>query len=96
MTEEFVDIFAEDFDFSPTPLTIYVDGHFIYSHPHAFIKDNVVINVAVFNEHDHELIDAVRIANNADWVQCVCDYGKTIAPGWIWNGTEFVEAINNG
>lgn len=96
MTEEFVDIFEDDIDFTPTLIITYVDGHFIDSHPHAFIKDDIVINVAIFNEHNHELIDAVRIANNADWVQCICDYGKSVAPGSIWNGTEFVEAIDNG
>ena len=95
MTEEFIDIFSDDIDFTPVEVPFYVDGHYINTHPHAFVKEDIVINVAGFNSHDHDLIDAVRIANNADWVQCLCDYGKSIGPGWIWNGVEFIPGEQN-
>jgi hypothetical protein len=61
----------------------------LINHPHSFVKDNVVINTAVFDEHNHELIDTIRQSLEADWVQCNCDYQRFITPGAIWNGIDF-------
>lgn len=47
-------------------------------HQHAFINsENKVINVAVFDEwaHDHQLLEDVRVANNATQVVCCCEFG---------------------
>jgi hypothetical protein len=60
------------------------------NHPHSFVKDNVVINTAVFNEHNHELIDTIKQSLEADWVQCNCDYLRFITVDATWNGTDFV------
>lgn len=63
---------------------IHLEGH-----PHSFVKDDVVLSTSVFDGHDHELIDKIRVALEADWVQCNCDYQRFITPGAIWNGTDF-------
>ena len=57
-------------------------------HPHAFIKDNKVINIAVFDEsaHDSQLLNDVKISAGADEVVCCCTFG---IPGidWTYNST---------
>jgi len=59
-------------------------------HPHAFIKDNKVINIAVFDEsaHDSQLLNDVKNSLSADDVVCCCTFG---IPGidFEWNGTYF-------
>lgn len=65
---------------------IHLEGH-----PHSFVKDNVVINTAVFDEHNHELIEIIRQSQEADWVQCCCDYQRFVGIGCTWNGTDFVD-----
>lgn len=59
------------------------------NHPHSFVKNNIVISTLVFNSHDHDLIEIIRQAQEADWVQCNCDYKRFITPGAIWNGIDF-------
>lgn len=69
-------------------------------HPHAFLKDGIVINVASFDSHDSELLELVKIANEADTIICCCDYGNAYIGGtfdagrfypqkphsnWIWS-----------
>jgi hypothetical protein len=64
-------------------------------HPHSFVKDNYVSSVAIFDGHDHELIENVRIALGADWVQCNCDYQRVVMPGAFWDGTDFLDLDGN-
>jgi hypothetical protein len=47
-------------------------------HPHAFLNENnVVINVAVFDEwaHNHQLLEDIKELNNAYKIICCCQYG---------------------
>jgi hypothetical protein len=47
-------------------------------HQHAFLdKNNVVINVSVFDEwaHNHQLLEDIKIANEANKIICCCQYG---------------------
>lgn len=60
-------------------------------HQHAFIDNsNTVINIAVFDElaHNSQLLENIKIANNATEVICCCTYGLP-GMGWIWTGSEF-------
>jgi len=60
-------------------------------HPHALLdKNNIVINVAVFDEwaHNHQLLEDVKIANNATKIVCCCQYGIAYLDG-TWDGTKF-------
>ena len=61
------------------------------NHPHAFLKDGVVVNVAVFDGHDSELLDVIKEAHNADLVMCCCDHGMA-SIGGFWDGTRFYPA----
>jgi hypothetical protein len=63
----------------------------LMSHDHAFIdENNKVINVAVFNEtdHDSQLLEDIRIAEGATQVICCCIFGAAYV-GDTWTGTEF-------
>jgi len=62
------------------------------NHPHAFIDaSNVVLNVAVFNDHDEALIDAIRqVHKGAVQSLCCCNYGLATI-GSIWNGERFCD-----
>jgi hypothetical protein len=56
-------------------------------HQHAFIDDtNTIINVAVFEEwaHEHQLLEDIRIANNAEKVVCCCTFGLA-GVGYVWD-----------
>lgn len=47
-------------------------------HQHAFLdENNIVINVAVFDEwaHNHQLLEDIKIGNNATKIICGCQYG---------------------
>ena len=52
----------------------------------AIIKDNVVINIAVFQEHDHDsslLNDVMGTIQNAVKVICCCTFGRgEISQSW--------------
>lgn len=58
-------------------------------HEHAFIKDNRVVNIAVFAEHDAELIEKVREQYTADQSICCCDLGSIPTIHSSWDGTSF-------
>jgi hypothetical protein len=60
-------------------------------HPHAFLRNDTVINVAVFDGHDSELLNVFKEAHNADWVMCCCDHGPAFIGG-LWDGTRFYPA----
>jgi hypothetical protein len=64
-------------------------------HPHAFIDaNNVVLSVAIFNEHDEVLIDVVRQTHEgAIKSLCCCNYGLATV-GSIWNGERFCDIDN--
>jgi hypothetical protein len=62
-------------------------------HPHAFLTGNVVINVAVFAEHDEELIDLICQANDGEQSLCCCNLGMVPRTGWTWDGTTFIELV---
>ena len=57
-------------------------------HQYAFLKDGVVINIAVFDGHDSELLEIIKQAHNADLVLSCRDYGKAFIDGF-WDGTRF-------
>ncbi len=58
-------------------------------HPHALLTDGVVTNVAVFADHDHAVIAAVRDAGGHDLAVCCCDHGVVPAIGSTWDGMQF-------
>ena len=60
-------------------------------HQHAFIdKNNIVINVSVFEEdaHDSDLLDQIKDIFKAEQTICCCTFG-TANVGDSWTGTEF-------
>lgn len=62
-------------------------------HQHAFLdSNNIVINIATFEEwaHNHQLLEDIKIANNATQVVCCCQYGLP-GIGYEWTGSEFRE-----
>jgi len=61
------------------------------NHEHAFIdSSNTVINVAVFDGHDHELIQIIQNAHTgAVATICCCDNGIA-SVGYTWNGSRFL------
>lgn len=60
-------------------------------HPHAYVKDGAVMQVAVFGQdaHDGRIVEDVRVAGGYDEVICCCAYGLVPAIGWTWDGTQF-------
>lgn len=47
-------------------------------HQHAFLdENNIVINVAVFDEwaHNHQLLEDIKNAHGASRIICCCQYG---------------------
>lgn len=78
----------------------------IEGHPYAFLDaDNNVINIAVFDVHDQDLVVAIAHSQNAmNFVSC-CEFGRAYIGGkfdgskfiptaphhnWIWDGNEWV------
>lgn len=61
-------------------------------HPHAFVKNGRVVNVAVFAEHDQELIERVRVEQDADEAVCCCDNQYVPSLHWSWDGSSFEAA----
>lgn len=63
-------------------------------HQHAFLdKNNIVINVAVFEEwaHNHQLIEDTKAALGAAKVICCCQYGPAgIGNEWDPNTNSWV------
>lgn len=57
------------------------------NHPHAFLDDNnIVMNINVFDGHDHSLIEQVKNAHKASAVVCCCDNGIATIGGDFFNG----------
>jgi hypothetical protein len=61
--------------------------------PHAFIKNGVVENIAVFKEDDHsaEILELVKADKQADTIICLCDHGSVPRLWSTWDGTTFTE-----
>jgi len=60
-------------------------------HPHAYInEDNLVIDVNLFNESDHDsqLLEDLLSVKKAKQVVCCCTFGIARV-GDTWTGTEF-------
>jgi hypothetical protein len=57
-------------------------------HRHAFIKNGIVINVAVFDGHDSELLQSIINDFNLDEIVCCCNHGIPLLNS-KWNGIEF-------
>jgi hypothetical protein len=64
-------------------MTLHLDNH-----PHAVVKDGVVINILIFDDHDASLLDDVCQSFNADEVVCCCNHGVAYIDG-PWDGTLF-------
>ena len=60
-------------------------------HPHAFVTNGIVTNIAIFAGHDADLLDAVQNAGGHDGRVCLCDHGSVTAIGVAHDGTGFVE-----
>ena len=60
------------------------------NHPQAFIDaDGIVVNIAIFNEHDAELIaHLVQVDQFGKTSVDCCRFGEAVI-GWIWNGESF-------
>ena len=58
------------------------------NHEHAFIKDNTVISILVFNGHNSNLLEDCRKHFEADEVICCCDNGIAYLDG-TWDGLKF-------
>ena len=65
-------------------------------HPHALLRDGVVVNVAVFDGHDHDLAGRVAVDHGADGVVCLCALGSVPGIGDIWTGTGFARPEEGG
>lgn len=57
-------------------------------HEHAFVKDGIVINILVFDGHNHTLLNQCKEHFGADEVVCCCDNGIAYIDG-TWDGKEF-------
>ena len=64
-------------------MTVHLDNH-----PHAVVKDNVVINLLVFEGHNPSLLDDVRQKFDADEIVCCCNHGNAYVGG-TWDGSVF-------
>ena len=60
---------------------------------HAFIKNNVVEHIFVFDESAHgtDLLDRIKEEQGCDTVVCLCDYGSKVHRWSTWDGTKFTE-----
>ena len=58
------------------------------NHPHAFIKDGVVINIAAFDGHTSDLLELFKSEFTADFIICCCDNGLGYVNG-TWDGERF-------
>jgi hypothetical protein len=57
-------------------------------------ENNVVINIAVFDNQDENLIQAITQANHAVRAILCNEFGEAVAGG-IWNGERFLDLDGN-
>ena len=67
----------------------------IENHPHALIKENIVVIVCMFEDHLPDLIESRIAENNADQAICCCDLGMFPSVGWTWDGLKFNQPEEN-
>jgi len=62
-------------------------------HEHAFIKNNVVEHIFVFDESAHTsgLLETVKTEQGCDTVICLCNHGSVPARWSTWDGTTFTD-----
>jgi hypothetical protein len=60
----------------------------IENHPHAFIKNEKVISVPIFGDHNEDLIEVIRQDLGADLVISCCEFGEAFVDG-AWDGSRF-------
>lgn len=59
------------------------------NHPHAFVKDGVVIGVYLFAEHDENLIQQIAAEQSADTAVSCCVYGLA-SVNWLFDGAALI------
>jgi hypothetical protein len=59
------------------------------NHKHAFIKNDIVISILTFDDHNPELLEDCRKHFQADEVVCCCDNGIAYLDG-SWDGKQFI------
>ena len=64
-------------------------------HPHAFIKDGIVVWVGVFDGHDEQFLETLKPLFEADTIICCCNIGFVPAYGFTWDGTRFANPLDN-
>jgi hypothetical protein len=64
------------------------------NHPQAFLDANgIVVNVAIFNDHDEQLIArCVELDQLGETSVDCCRFGEAVI-GWSWNGKKFVAPV---
>jgi len=60
-------------------------------HPHAFVIDGLVVNVAIFAEHNEPLIAEVAATYGNAIAVCCCNVGVMPSVDWAWDGSQFIE-----
>lgn len=61
------------------------------NHPHAIIKNGVVVWCGVFVEHDDEgLFQNMVSMMNGDKLECCCNLGYEVSVGWHWDSVNQV------
>lgn len=57
------------------------------NHPHAFLdSNNIVQEVYVFDNHDSNLIEEIKLTFGYADAKCCCDYGMAYKNGDFYNG----------
>ena len=67
-------------------ITTHVNGHL-----HAFLQDNVVMDIHTFDETSHttSIVEDVKSAFGHDDVVCLCNYGSIPVKYSTWDGVQF-------
>lgn len=57
-------------------------------------QNNVVFNIIVVSNHDNDLLESIKVANNADKIISCADYGYATIGG-TWTGEYFLDQEGN-
>jgi hypothetical protein len=60
------------------------------SHPHAIIKNGIVVWTGTFNEHDDSIFQDLLLMMQGDKVECCCNLGYMPGLGWHWDSVNQV------
>ena len=63
---------------------LHLDGH-----PHAIVKNGVIVWVGVFEQHDDSVMQDVLALMDGDKIECCCNLGYFPGVGWHW------DSVNN-